>query len=117
MDMLRNSRLALAGAMPALGECYTYSPMVTPASLPVGQRMAFDISDRGRVALAERFGTGVLRIEGTVVRADSSEYVVKVWRVTQINGEATTWAGEVVHLDPSVIGSVQERTISRPKTF
>lgn len=115
MPGLRYARRALLGAaLVALPACYDYVPVTT--SPPVGEIVALDITDRGRVDLADRFGPGVGRIEGRLMSAASDQYVVAVSRVTQINGETAAWTGEKVTLSRDVVGSVQNRKFARGRS-
>ena len=115
MPGLRYGRRALLGAaLVALPACYDYVPVTT--SPPVGEIVALDITDRGRVDLADRFGPGVARIEGRLTSAAPDQYVLAVSRVTQINGETAAWTGETVHLSRDVVGSVQNRKFDRGRS-
>ena len=115
--MLR-SRAAQCGLMSvafvALSACYDYVPVTTVP--PVGEMVALDITDRGRVGLADRFGPGLARIEGRLVSAPPNQYVVAVSRVTEISGESAGWTGETVRLDRDVVGQVQNRRFARGRT-
>jgi hypothetical protein len=107
----------VAGAMPLVSGCYTYAPVDTAASPPVGTRLAFEVTDLGRVALSDRLGSGVRRIEGTLIANDSAQYVMNVWRVAQLNGEISPWSGERVGIEHRLVGGILERRISRSRTY
>jgi hypothetical protein len=109
--------IAVAVAAPLVSGCYTYVPVDTAASPPVGKRLALDITDRGRVGLSERLGEGVVRVEGTVVADDTAQYVLNVWRVEQVNGANGQWTGERVRIDRSFVGRTFERQLARGKTY
>ena len=95
--------------------CYTYVPLET-ASPPVGETLLFQINDRGRVGL-ESFGSGLVRVEGRLTSVDARDYVMDVFRVTQLNGARSTWSGESVRLDKEFVGQLQRRQLSRTRTF
>lgn len=115
--MFRRSLLvAVAVAVPLVSGCYKYVPVDTAAP-PVGKRLALDISDRGRVGLSERFGAGVVRIEGTVAADDTANYVMNVYRVDQLNGETGKWTGEEVRIDRDYVSRTFERQLNRGKTY
>ncbi len=100
-----------------LAGCYVYVPVDNPAAPPAGKRVAFELTDRGRVALFDRMGGGVLRLEGTVTGDDSDQYVMDVWRVAQLNGETTRWSGERVRINRDFVGGVLERKLSNARTY
>lgn len=100
----------------AVGGCYGYVPLET-ASPPVGETMVFQITDRGRVGLAERFGSGLVRVEGRLTRIDTQHYVMDVFRVAQLDGARSTWSGESVTLEKEFVGQVHRRQLSRTRSF
>jgi hypothetical protein len=108
-------RVALvAGASHLLAGCYSYVPV---ASGPTpGRPAGFEISDAGRVALGDRLGPGVTRVEGQVTEATPDEYVVAVRSISQINGGRTAWSGEPVHLRREYVSRTEERKLSRGRT-
>jgi hypothetical protein len=106
---------ALIAALPVVGGCYQYVPLQdsTPA---VGQTYVFEITDRGRVALGDRFGASIGSIEGVLQAVPSDEYVLKVYRVTPLAGETAQWSGETTRLPSSYVGSVKGREFSKTRT-
>jgi hypothetical protein len=97
--------------------CYTYVPVDPTSSPVVGERVALHISDQGRVGLSERLGPGVLRVEGTLTRAQEQEVSLNVFRVAQMGQpQPSRWSGESVTIPRSFIGGVQERKFSRGRT-
>jgi hypothetical protein len=107
--------LGVAALLPALQACYEYVP-IEAASPPVGQLVELRITDQGRVGLADRFGTGLDAIEGRVVSEQPKDFVVNVYRVTQIDGASTQWSGETARVDRTFIGSVRGRQFSHTRT-
>jgi hypothetical protein len=107
--------LLLAGLAP-LGACYTYTPVDTGVT-PAGEVVAFDISDRGRVALSERFGPGLSRVEGRLARVEGDEMVLNVIRVAHVGGESSQWSGESVRLQREYVGQTSVRRLSRTRSF
>jgi hypothetical protein len=101
-------------AIMAAPACYDYVPVTT--SPPVGEMVALEITDRGRVDLTDRFGPGIARIEGRLVSAPPDQYVVAISRVTQINGDHASWTGETARLSRDVVGGVQTRHFARTRT-
>ena len=114
---MRYRRLMWAlGVVPAALGCYTYSPLDTSTGVQAGEHVAVEISDRGRSELGGRLGSGVLRLEGTLTRSDSSELEMNVWRVAHIGGPVSRWSGESVRFRRELASSVQARTLNRGKT-
>ena len=74
-------------------------PLASASAAPVGQTIELQISDQGRVGLADRFGPGLASIEGRLVSQQSNEFIVNIFRVKQISGESTQWSGESARLD------------------
>jgi hypothetical protein len=109
-------RLLLLAALAPLGACYTYAPVDT-AVTPAGEVVAFDISDRGRVALSERFGPGLRRVEGRLARVEGDEMVLNVIRVAHLGGETSQWSGESVRLQREYVGQMSVRRLSKKRTF
>lgn len=107
----------MLAVLPLVQGCYTYVPVEAPVSPPVGERVAFEITDQGRASLADRLGPGVLRVDGTLTRADSSEYQVRVWGLSQFGMGRVLWSGEVVEINRDFVSGVQLRQLSRTRTY
>jgi hypothetical protein len=109
-------------ALPALsavmlqGGCYRYVPMYSGAPTP-GERYTFEISDQGRVGLADRLGPGVTKVEGTLVGQADDAYVVSVAGIESISGGTAHWSGEQVPVRQEYVRGVERREFSRGRTF
>jgi hypothetical protein len=79
--------------------------------------VAAEVSDQGRVSLAERFGPGLLRIEGRVSQVDSDDVVMNVYRVSQLGTPDARWSGELVRVNKSHFRSMELRKLSRGRTI
>jgi len=106
---------AVTTVLSTVQACYNYVPLETSAP-PVGERVAFEITDRGRVGLSDRFGPGIAEIEGRVVQNQTNDYVIDVFRVSQINGQSAIWSGEEARLNRDFVGSVRGRQFSKVRT-
>ncbi len=114
---MRNLWLSLcAVSMLALESgCYQY--VSTAGTRPVtGERYSLDLTDAGRVGLAERLGSGVIRVEGTLLRMTDTAYVMSVAGIETINGGSSHWSGERVSIPPQYISRLQGRELSRGRT-
>jgi len=104
----------LAAGTHFLAGCYTTVPV---ASAPApGSNVVLDVTDAGRVALAERLGPGVTRIEGQVTDATAEDYGIRITAVSQIDAGRTRWSGEPVRLRREYVVRSQERKLSRGRT-
>ena len=107
--------VTVCGALLIAAGCYSYVPLETETP-PVGETVALQITDRGRVGLADRFGAGLVRVEGRVTKVDTADVVMNVFRVSQVGG-GSRWSGESVRLDRGFVGSVQKRELSRSRSW
>ena len=107
----------VVGVAPAVLGCYTYAPLDASTGVQAGERIAVEVTDRGRVELGERFGPGVMRLEGTLTRTDSQDLVMNVWRVMSMGGETSRWSGESVRFRREQAATVQLRILNRPRTY
>lgn len=103
--------------LPSLSGCYEYAPLESAKAAPVGEIIELQVSDQGRVGLSDRFGPGLASIEGRLVSQQSNEFIVNIFRVKQINGESTQWAGESARLDRGYIATVKGRQFSSTRTL
>ncbi|MDZ4674315.1 MAG: hypothetical protein SGI84_07670 [Gemmatimonadota bacterium] len=88
----------------ALGGCYTLHPTygVIPA---VGEQVAFDINDAGRVALGGAMGPEIAQVEGLLLEHTDSEFRLAVSAIRLLRGGEQLWRGESVTLKPEYLGS------------
>lgn len=94
--------------------CYTYAPAAREVSPGMG--VAYTLTDRGRVAVADQVGPGALRLEGTLLQNTGSEYVLAMARVRTLDGSVSRWGGERVTLSHDHVANAFERKLSRSRT-
>jgi hypothetical protein len=94
--------------------CYTYTPAA--GEFAPGTRVAYTVTDRGRVALADQVGPGAMRVEGTVLENTGSGYVVAMSRVRSLDGSISRWAGERVTVEKDHVANSFERRFSKQRT-
>lgn len=114
--VVRRVRVLVVGlAVMASTGCYSYSavPMTEPL---VEQAAEFRISDAGRVQLTRELGSGVETVEGRIVRQDANGWTVKVYRITNIRDEVSTWSGEEVDIPASAVELLQSRHFDRQRS-
>jgi hypothetical protein len=108
--------VALVILLPQLTGCFSYLPVGHTAP-PVGSDVAFGVTDRGRVSLANTVGPGARRLTGRVVEATDSTLLLSVNTVEFIDlGIPVRWAGETVQIEREHIVEIRERRFSRTRT-
>ncbi len=99
-----------------LAGCYAYTPLATLSPAPATY-VSLQLTDQGRVGAGPTLGYGLDRIEGTLVRATDSSYVVRVAGVTDVRGARSKWSGEEVSVQRAWVGNAGERRFSRSRTY
>ena len=107
--------LALAAVIPVFQGCYEYVPIAT-ASPPVGQLVELQVTDRGRVGLGDRFGSGVQLISGRLVSEQANDLVIAVSNIKNIDGETTRWSNDTTRVSRDFIATVKGRRLSTTRT-
>lgn len=95
--------------------CYVNAPMVGQSLAP-GQRYTFELTDRGRVDLADRLGPSVESVEGTLVETADGSYQLRVFSVKSIGAPASHWSGERVAIPESGVARTFNRRLDKGRT-
>lgn len=97
-------RAGLLALSLAVGGCYTLHPTygVIPA---VGEQVAFDVNDVGRVALGGTVGPEIAQVEGLLLERTDEEYRLAVSVIRLLRGGEQIWRGESVTLKPEYLGA------------
>jgi hypothetical protein len=96
--------------------CYTLQP-TRGATASVGENVAFDVNDAGRVALGGSLGPEISQIEGRVLGHENGEYVLAVSNIKLLKGGDQVWTGEHVRIKSEYVATTYERKFSRPRTI
>ena len=98
-----------------LGGCYTMQPVgrVVPDART---KVAFDITDAGRVALGSTMVPEIDRIEGRVLSAQDSSYLVAVSTVRLLRGSVQVWSGEQVRVNPQHVSNSYIKRFDRTRS-
>jgi hypothetical protein len=104
------------GCLHVLTACYTYVPNYDVSTPIQGDRLEFEITDAGRLALTDRLGPGILSVEGRVVAVSADEVSIAVSAVKNISSGRSRWNGEKLSLPRSAIARTNARRLSRVKT-
>jgi hypothetical protein len=81
-----------------------------------GTKVTVLLNDEGRMNTAQQVGPYTMRIDGQLVQATESNYVLAVTDVVDIRGAHSKWTGETVPLPRSYVMTTYERKFSTPKT-
>jgi hypothetical protein len=103
--------------IPGATGCYSYRMASGASTIAPGTYVSLSITDRGRVGLNERMGSGVLRLSGTLRDASDSLYVVNVESVEYLGAGKSHWSGESVRVPNEYVGSVSTRTLSKKRSW
>jgi hypothetical protein len=91
--------------------CYTYQPLPLPTP-SAGTRVSVQLTDDGSRELGNLIGSGVARVEGDLLEADSAALQLSVRQVEDQRGVSTDWNGERVPIPRRNIASVHRRRLS-----
>jgi hypothetical protein len=113
MRMIRFASLLVVTAL--LSGCYTLQPAagVTPE---IGDELAFDINDVGRVGLGGSMGPEIAQIQGRLVSRENAEYLVAVSSIHTLRGGDQVWTGEQVRIKSEYVTATYERHFSKGRT-
>jgi hypothetical protein len=103
--------------VPGATGCYSYQAVTGPRAIEPGTYVSLAITDRGRVGLSERMGSGILKLNGRLRTASDSMYVVNVESVDYISAGTAHWAGETVNIPTDYVGNVSTRKVSRARSW
>jgi hypothetical protein len=82
-----------------------------------GAQVALEVTDEGRVALSEKIGPGVVRLEGTLAGTEGDELLVDASAVRQVRGYISDLGGVRVRLPQRYVTRMDERRLSRSRTL
>lgn len=105
-----------AGAFTLLAACYRLTP-VDATSPPTGMDVRLTLSDAGAVAMAPLIGPRIEAVEGRVLQAPDSAYVLAVQSVIARGGRTMTWSQERLSIPRTAVASVRTRTLDRKRTW
>jgi hypothetical protein len=114
----RLARAALCAVVATQLACYAWVPAAAGESaLAPGARVALEVNDVGRVALAGTLAPSITRVEGTVVDASGDPLVLALAGYAQIRGGYTQLTGDTVRMRREHVAVVKERRLSRRRTL
>jgi hypothetical protein len=80
-------------------------------------QVELELNDQGRVAMGERLGPEVAKVDGTLVGATADEYTIHIDRVQYLDGTTSSWGGESVVLRQQDVKGILERRFSKGRTL
>src|SRR3954463_8441057 len=113
-----NSKGATALAVAILHVCtasFAYTTVQTPPA--PGSQIALEVTDEGRVALNDKIGPGVVRLEGTFAGGEGDDLLVDASAVRQVRGYISDLGGVRVRLPQRYVTRMDERQLSRKRTL
>ena len=105
----------IATFMMSMTGCYSYPPRPL-SDVSRSAAVSAEITDVGRVALAEPIGSGVARVDGRVLEVSDSTVRLAVTEVTFLSGLSNKWQGQDVTLRLQDVKSISQRTYSKQRT-
>ena len=113
--MWRRPVAIVVGVLHLCTACYSYVPVrSTPTP---GTQVALEVTDEGRVALNDKIGPGVVRLEGTLAGVEGDEILVDANAAKQIQGYISELGGVRVRLPQRYVTRMDQRQLSRKKTL
>jgi hypothetical protein len=108
--------LGIASVLASSTGCYTY-PARAASEVNPPALVTVDVTDAGRLGLAEQMGSEVKRIEGEVVQRSDSALRLMVTEVSFLNGTSNKWQGQEVTIRPLDVKAISQRTYSQQRTM
>ena len=105
----------LAVFLGAVAGCYSLQPVTGPGP-KVGDVVAFDISDLGRVHLGGSMGPEISQVEGRLLDSENGDFIVGVTSVRSIRYGLQVWSGERVRIQQQHVARTYQRRFSRGRT-
>jgi hypothetical protein len=102
--------------LPNVIGCYS-TQMVAGRAVSPGSEVIVTVNDKGRVGLGERMGPGVLKITGRLAAQTDSVMTVNVASVEYLEAGSSIWSGEQVRIPADYVAMVNERTLSRSRSW
>lgn len=114
---MRRVPVGFVGLAMLCGGCYVNQPLMdaSPAPAP-GSRLVLELTDAGRVAMGRQLGPEVATVEGALVEASDSQFVLGVSSIVNLWGVPTRWEGERVAFNTGFVRRMFARRLSPGRT-
>lgn len=100
----------------AATSCYRLTP-VEGGAPERGLEVRLALTDEGAVRMAPLIGPRIAAIDGRVLEAVDTAYVLGVTAVVGQGGRSMAWSNERLTVPRSAVSSVRTRTLDRKKTW
>jgi hypothetical protein len=111
--------IRIIGALAVLlgqAACYTLQAVPGGTTPLLGQPIAVDLTDAGRVAMGGSMGPEIAQIEGRLTRLDAGQMELAVSAVRYLRGGEQGWSGEKVQVRSEHISRLYEKKLSKGRT-
>ncbi len=99
-----------------LAACYTEQPIDMPVPAP-DMRIVAQVTDTGRIAMANAIGVGAMEVEGIVTGADATSWDLQMLRVSYRGGQSVLWNKEAIRFPRSSLTDATERRFSNKRSW
>lgn len=107
---------AVAAFLFAVGGCYRLTPIEGSTPAP-GLAVRLGLSDEGSVRLAPLIGPRIGAIDGRMIEASDTAFVLAVEAVVAQTGRSMPWSQERLAVPRSAVTSVRTRTLDRKRSW
>jgi hypothetical protein len=114
--MKHRRHVALLVFLVSVAGCFKLQP-VAGLEPRVGEVVAFDITDMGRVQLGGSMGPEIRQVEGRLLDAENGDYLLGVTSVKTLRRGTQVWSGERVRISKLHVARTYERRFSRGRTL
>jgi hypothetical protein len=95
--------------------CYETLPL-QQGSAPATVSVQLVMNDKGRLAIADKLGTSVDRVEGMVTSQNADSYTLAVTQVYQLNGSSAKWENEPVTISKDGVDGYRIHRFNQTRT-
>src|SRR5260370_33825522 len=99
-----------------LAACYTEQPIGMPVPAP-DMRIVAQVTDTGRIAMANAIGVGATEVEGIVTGADASSWDLRMLRGSYRGGQAVQWNKEQIRFPRAALTEATGRRFSSKRIW
>jgi hypothetical protein len=75
------------------------------------------LNDKGRVAISDKLGNAVDKVEGIITAQNSDSYTIAISQVYQLGGATSKWSGEAVTIQKDETIGYQIHRFNRTRTI
>jgi len=95
--------------------CYETLPL-QQGSAPATVSVQLVMNDKGRLAVADKLGGSIDRVEGMVTAQNADSYTLSVTEVYQLNGNSAKWENEPVTISKDGVDGYRIHRFNQART-